>query len=114
MPLFPPNVAGSWRISTARHAARQAARAGKLDEHIVAMQKKLWEGSTYSEVNDALIMLARGYLERDGADHPVVIKKLQADVANIKNQNLKEEFQKHPPDFTEILREPKIDLGKKQ
>jgi hypothetical protein len=110
--LFPNNTSSVWRVSTARQAARQAARAGKLDEHIQSMQKKMWDAANYNEVRDALVMLGHGYVQRDGADFPAVVKKLQADIANIKNPNLREEFQKHPPDMIEFLREPKNDFGK--
>jgi hypothetical protein len=106
-PLFPASTSRWWRVATARSAARQAAKAGKLDQHIEAMQKKLQGAESAIDASDALIMLSHAYVQRDGPVFNEIIKKLQADIGTIKNDRIRQDTKDHPLEFMEVLREQK-------
>jgi len=106
-PLFPPNTPRWWRVTTARSAARQAAKAGKLDTHIEAMRERMQNAENVAEANDGLIMLGHAYIQRDGPVFTDIIRKIQTDVSGIRNERVRQELKEHPPELMEVLREQK-------
>jgi hypothetical protein len=106
-PLFPPNTPRWWRVTTARSAARQAAKAGKLDAHIEAMRGRMQNAENVAEATDGLIMLSHAYIQRDGPVFTDIIRKIQTDIAGIRNERVRQDLKDNPPEMMEVLREQK-------
>jgi len=106
-PLFPATTPRWWRVATARSAARQAAKTGKLDAHIESMQTRIQNADTVADATDALIMLGHAYIQRDGPVFTEIIKKVQTDIGSIKNERVRQDLKDHPPELMEVLREQK-------